>query len=108
LEAGALALGARVNGDQASRVPGTSNLGWEGVEGELVAINLDLAGVAVSTGAACTSGSIEPSPVVLALGQPPARALGAVRFSLGWENNDGEIDRVLALLPEILARIRAA
>jgi cysteine desulfurase len=108
LEAGALALGARVNGGGALRVPNTSNLAWPGVEGELLVEALDLEGVAVSTGAACTSGSHEPSPVVLALGQSRAQAAEAVRFSLSRETVADEIDRVLALLPTLIARIRAA
>jgi cysteine desulfurase len=107
LEAGALALGARRNGG-GPRVPNTANLAFAGVDGELVMANLDLAGVAVSTGAACSSGSLEPSPVLLGLGQPPTVAREAVRFSLGWQNMSAEVDRVLELLPEILARIRRA
>ena len=111
LEAGARALGARVHGDlssPASRVGNTINLAWDGVEGELLVENLDLEGIAASTGAACTSGSLEPSPVILALGQARGRAREAVRFSLGRDNTAGEIDRVLGLLPSLLARIRAA
>ncbi len=108
LEAGAVALGARVNGGAVARVGNTSNVAFDGVEGELLVGALDLAGVAASTGAACTSGSVEPSPVLLALGQSAARAKEAVRFSLGPSNTEGEIDRVLALLPSLLARIRSA
>jgi cysteine desulfurase len=108
LEAGAIALGARVNGDRTNRVGNTTNLAWAGADGELVVESLDLEGVAASTGAACTSGSLEPSPVLLALGQDRATARLAVRFSLGRENDAAEIDRVLALLPPILARVRAA
>lgn len=108
LEAGALAIeGARRFGSLV-RVPGTANLGFRGVDGELLMASLDLEGIAVSTGAACTSGSIDPSAVILALGVPRAEAKQAVRFSLGWENSDEEIDRVLHLLPPIIARIRAA
>ncbi|MSP62836.1 MAG: cysteine desulfurase [Myxococcales bacterium] len=108
LEAGAIALGARRFGPEVGRVPGTANLGFAGVDGELLMMNLDLAGVAVSTGAACSSGSLDPSPVILALGVTPAEARQAVRFSLGRENSAAEVDRVLALLPPMLARIRAA
>ncbi len=108
LEAGALALdGARRFGAR-DRVANTSSLGFRGVEGEVVMMALDLEGVAVSTGAACTSGSIDPSPAILALGVPRAEARQAVRFSLGWDNTDEEIDRVLELLPAIVARARAA
>jgi cysteine desulfurase len=109
LERGALALdGARRFGDAAARVPGTSNIGFAGVEGELMMMGLDLEGVAVSTGAACTSGSIEPSPVILALGQPRDVAAQAVRFSLGADNTVEEVDEVLRLLPGIVARARGA
>ncbi len=108
LEAGALALGARVNGDPGARVGNTTNLSWDGADGELVVESLDLEGIAASTGAACTSGSLEPSPVLLALGQSPAQARTAVRFSLGRENSAQEIDHVLARLPEILRRVRSA
>jgi cysteine desulfurase len=106
LEAGALAIpGARRFGGD-PRVPGTTNLGFAGVEGELVLAGLDLAGVAVSTGAACTSGSLDPSPVLLALGLDRQTALTAVRFSLGRETTAEEIDHVLGVLPEIVARVR--
>ena len=108
LESGAIAVGARVSGDTDARVPNTTNLAWDGVEGELLVESLDLEGVACSTGAACTSGSLEPSPVLLALGQPNGRAREAVRFSLGRDTTEEEIDRVLALLPRLLARIRSA
>src|SRR5262249_35540145 len=90
LEEGLVALGARRHGSARGRVPGTSNVAWEGVEGELVMMNLDLAGVAVSTGAACTSGSIDASPVLLALGLSRARALEGVRMSLGPDNTAEE------------------
>ena len=107
LENAALAIdGARRFGSSL-RVPGAANIGFHGVDGELVMMSLDLAGVAVSTGAACSSGSVEPSAVILALGVSRNEAKQAVRFSLGWENTDAEIDRVIALLPEITARIRA-
>jgi cysteine desulfurase len=107
-EQGALALSARCHGARVPRVPNTSNVAWEGVSGELLAINLDLAGVAVSTGAACTSGSLAPSPVLLALGQVKTRAQEALRISVGPDNTEGEIDAVLALLPDLLTRVRAA
>jgi len=105
LEAGLLALpGARVHG--ADRVPGTVHVGFANAPGELVAQALDLAGVAVSTGAACTSGTVAPSPVLLALGQSRAAALEGVRFSLGRPTTDSEIQVLLELMPDILSRIR--
>jgi cysteine desulfurase len=104
-EAGAVALGARVHGAGAPRVPNTSNVAFAGVDGELLMEALDLEGVAVSTGAACSSGTREPSPVIRALGYDAAEA---VRFSFGRGNSADEIDRALALLPSLLARIRQA
>jgi tRNA-specific 2-thiouridylase len=100
--------GARVHGDLARRLPGTLNVAFDGAPGQLVAAALDLEGVCVSTGAACTSGSLSPSAVLLALGLPPRAAGEALRFSLGRATTEAEIDRVAALLPEIVARVRAA
>jgi cysteine desulfurase len=108
LEAGLLALGGvRIHGAGAPRAGGTINAGFAGARGESIVIALDLAGIAVSTGAACTSGSIQPSPVLLGLGLPAERALEAVRFSLGHPTTADEIDAVLARLPAIVARARA-
>jgi cysteine desulfurase len=109
LERGLLAIpGARLHGDPEARVAGISNIGFEGASGQLVAIGLDLEGICVSTGAACTSGSLEPSPVLRALGLPPGRALEGIRFSLGRATTEAEIDLVLARLPPIVARVRGA
>jgi cysteine desulfurase len=108
LEAGLRAIGGvRIHGAGAPRVGGTVNAGFAGARGESLVIALDLAGVAVSTGAACTSGAIEPSPVLLAIGQSPERAREAVRFSLGRTTTAAEIDAVLEVLPPIVARARA-
>jgi cysteine desulfurase len=108
LERGLLALpGVRVHGAGAPRIGGTVNAGFSGALGESIVVALDLAGVAASTGAACTSGSVQPSPVLLALGLPPHEARSAVRFSLGRSTTAAEIDAVLALLPAIVARARA-
>ncbi|HVZ71703.1 MAG TPA: tRNA 2-thiouridine(34) synthase MnmA [Polyangia bacterium] len=107
LETKLLAIpGARLNGARASRAPGTLNVAFAGAPGPLVAIALDLEDVCVATGAACTSGSLAPSAVLLALGQSPREAGEAVRFSLGRETTAAEIDRVAALVPEIVARLR--
>jgi tRNA (5-methylaminomethyl-2-thiouridylate)-methyltransferase len=100
--------GARVNGDRARRAPGTLNVAFAGAPGPLVAIGLDLEGVCVSTGAACTSGSLAPSDVLLALGLSTREAGEAVRFGLGAGTTEAEIDRVAALVPAIVARVRAA
>lgn len=108
LEAGLVSMGARVHGDRRARVANTVNVGFSGVPGDILTAALDLEGIAVSTGAACTSGTVEPSPVVLALGLPRARAAEAVRFSLGHDNDPTEVERVLRLLPVLVARIRSA
>ncbi len=107
LEAGLLAIdGARINGTAQPRIGGTVNAAFAGARGESIVIALDLAGIAVSTGAACTSGSIAPSAVLLALGEPAARAREAVRFSLGRTTTRAQIDEVLRVLPAIVARAR--
>jgi cysteine desulfurase len=98
--------GARVNGQGAPRVPTTSNLTFDGVEGELLAINLDLLGVSVSTGAACAVGTAEPSHVLLAMGRSPAQARSCVRFSFGRGTTDDEVDRALAVLGRAVAALR--
>jgi cysteine desulfurase len=109
LEARLLAIpGARRHGDPEHRAPGVSNLGFQGAAGQLVAIGLDLEGVAVSTGAACSSGTVSPSPVLLALGLPADQAREAVRFSLGPKNTEPEVDRTAALVELVVARVRAA
>jgi cysteine desulfurase len=92
----------------AERVPNTTCVGFRGVDGELLMASLDLEGVCVSTGAACTSGSVAPSPVLLALGLPREVAKTAVRFSFGPDNTLDEVDRVLALLPSLIERIRSS
>lgn len=107
LEAGLLALDqVRIHGRGAERVGNTVNAGFDGALGESVVAALDLEGIAASTGAACTSGSVEPSPVLLGLGLPPARALEAVRFSLGRQNTAEEARVLLEVLPAIVARAR--
>jgi cysteine desulfurase len=106
LERGLVQLGARIHGAEAPRVPGVINAGFAGAPGELVVQALDLAGVAVSTGAACTSGTVSASPVLLAIGLPRERALEAVRFSAGRGTTLAEVRAVLDILPDIIARIR--
>lgn len=101
--------GARLFGAAAeARLPGTTLVGFSGAPGQLVAIGLDLEGICVSTGAACTSGSLEPSPVLLALGLDAEQAAEGVRISLGWNTTEADIEALLAVLPEIVARVRAA
>jgi cysteine desulfurase len=106
LEAALRAMGARIHGDDRERVGGTINAGWPGALGESIVMALDLAGISVSTGAACTSGSIQPSQVLLGLGFPPEEAREAVRFSLGPTTQDSEIDEVIRTLPDIVERAR--
>ncbi len=95
-----------VNGDTDHRLPGTSNLGFIGAEGETLLIRLDLEGIAVSTGAACSSGSPEPSHVLLAMDLPKETVQGSLRFSLGYGNSDADIDRLLEVLPEAVSKVR--
>jgi len=106
LEAGLVAAGARLHGAAAPRVGNTTNAAFPGVPGELLAMALDLEGVSVATGAACTSGNVDVSPVLLALGMGEPRAREGVRFSLGEDNTDDEVERVLAILPRLVERIR--
>jgi cysteine desulfurase len=97
---------AGVNGDGAPRVPNTANIYFDHIEGEATVISLDLKGLAVSTGAACSSGAIEASHVLLAMGLRADRARASIRFSLGKQNTAEEIDVALALVPETVARLR--
>ena len=97
-----------VNGCMEPRLPNTSNLSFAGVDAETLLIGLDLEGVSVSTGSACSSGSIDPSHVLMAMGLPPSRVQSAIRFSLGAGTTRGEIERVATLLPGLVARLRAA
>ena len=97
---------ASVNGDGAPRVPNTSNIYFDHIEGESMVISLDLKGLAVSTGAACSSGAIEPSHVLMAMGLRADRARASIRFSLGKQNTAEDVDIALALVPEIVARLR--
>jgi cysteine desulfurase len=109
LEAGALdqISGVRVNGDRAHRLANTSNLTFTGAGGEALLISLDLQGIACSTGAACSSGSTEPSHVLLASGLPADAARSSLRFSLGRPTTAGEIDYVLSVIPSVAERLRA-
>jgi len=99
--------GAVVNGLGAPRLANTSNIGFEGLDGEMLAMNLDLLGVAVSTGAACSSGDREPSHVLLAMGRPPALARSAVRFSLGRDNTSEEIALAVDRICRAVESLRA-
>lgn len=107
-EAGVAAAieGVTFNGDPSCRLSHISNISFEFVEGEGLLINLDLQGVAVSTGSACSSGSLEPSPVIRALGRSDDIARGSIRFSIGKDTTDEEIDYVLDVLPRAVVNLR--
>jgi len=95
-----------VNGAGAPRVPQTSSIYLDGIEGEALVIALDLKGLAVSTGAACSSGAIEPSHVLSAMGLTPNRARSSIRLSLGEQNTMEEVEVAIALVAETVSRLR--
>ncbi len=95
-----------VNGGRARRIPNTSNIGFDGVEAEALLIALDLEGIAVSTGSACSSGTLEPSHVLLAMGLPHSRARHSLRFSLGPGTTAGDIDRVCDVTIRLVGKLR--
>jgi len=97
----------RLNGHPTQRLPNNVNISVASVEGESLAVSLDLEGIAVSTGSACSSEAMEPSHVLTAMGVPVELARGSLRFSLGKKNTDEEIDRVLEAFPRIVSRLRA-
>lgn len=94
------------NGESEKRLPNISNITFKFIEGEGLLINLDMQGVAVSTGSACSSGSLEPSPIILALEQPEQFARGAVRFSFGKENTIEDVAYLLEILPKAVENLR--
>jgi len=100
--------GVRVNGGGAPRVPNTSNLLFEGADGEALLIALDLEGICVSSGAACASGSLSPSHVLLAMGLSSAQAHASLRFSVGAQATGAEVDRVVEALARHLPAAREA
>lgn len=95
-----------INGRRGPRTPNTTNIGFEGVEGEPLLIALDLKGFAVSSGAACSSGAVEPSPVLTAIGLSKSRARSCLRFSLGAATDEAAVDELAAALKTITARLR--
>jgi len=96
-----------INGQRNRRVPNTSNISFAGLEAESLLIGLDLEGVAVSTGSACSSGSLEPSHVLRAMGLPSNRVQSSIRFSLGTGNSRADIERLISILPALVGRLRA-
>jgi cysteine desulfurase len=108
LEEGILSLvpGTMVNGLREARVPNTTNISFERVEAESLLIALDLEGIAVSTGSACSSGTLEPSHVLRAMGFPAHRTQNSLRFSLGMFSTEEEVDRVIEVLPRLVEKLR--
>ena len=97
---------SRINGDKENRLPGTSNISLKNVEGEALLLMLDQKGICASSGSACTSGSLEPSHVLRAMGIPFTFAHGSLRFSLGRFNTDEDVDAIIEALPPIVERLR--
>ncbi len=100
--------GTSRNGAQEPRLPNTSNIAFEGVEAEGILMLLDQAGICASSGSACTTGSLDPSHVLTAMGCSVARARSSIRFSLGIYNTEAEVDYVMQYLPGIIAKLRAS
>jgi cysteine desulfurase len=99
--------GTAVNGSREARVPNTTNVSFDRVEAESLLIALDLEGVAVSTGSACSSGTLEPSHVLRAMGFPAHRTQNSLRFSLGLFSTEEEVDRLVAILPDLVEKLRS-
>ena len=95
-----------VNGRRSARTPNTTNIHFDGVEGEAIVISLDLKGFAVSSGSACSSGAVEPSPILLAMGLAPDRARASLRFSLGRSNDQQQVDALIDAVTESVAQLR--
>ena len=94
------------NGRGVPRLPGTSNISFPGVDGEALLFSMDIEGIAASTGSACTTGDVEPSHVLIAMGREPKTAQGSLRFSMGWGTNGEGVDHILECLPVIVKRLR--
>lgn len=97
---------ARLNGHPEERLPGNVNISFEFIEGESMLLLLDANGICASSGSACTSGSLDPSHVLLAIGLPHEKAHGSLRISLGYQNTEEEVDKLLEVLPPIVQRLR--
>lgn len=108
LEQGVLASipSVRINGDVEHRLPNTANISFEYIEGESILMLLDMHNICASSGSACTTGSLEPSHVLRAMGVPYTAAHGSIRFSFSRYNTEAEVDRVLEVLPPVIARLR--
>lgn len=109
IEAGVLRLkGARLNGHPERRLPNTSHFSFDGLDGHHLVVALDLEGICVSSGPACSSGASTPSHVLTAMGVPAERATASLRVSTGWGSTDADADRLLAVLPAAVEKLRAA
>ena len=98
---------SELNGDKDLRLPGNVNFCFEGIEGESLLLLLDDKGISASSGSACTSGSLDPSHVLLAIGRPHEVAHGSLRLSLSENNTAEDVDYILEVLPKIVDRLRA-
>jgi cysteine desulfurase len=98
---------AKLNGHKTSRLPNTTNISFEAIEGEGILLHLDELGIAASSGSACTTGSLEPSHVMRAMGIPYTFAHSSIRFSLSWYTTQQEIDAVIAAMPPIINKLRS-
>ena len=96
-----------LNGHPTRRLPNTVNISFRFVEGEAMLLNLDMMGIACSSGSACTSGSLEASPILLAMGADPTDAQGALRFSLGWGNTDADVEYAIDAVESVVGKLRA-
>jgi cysteine desulfurase len=103
----AAVVGTAVNGRREQRVPNTTNISFEGIEAESLLIALDLEGIAVSTGSACSSGTLEPSHVLRAMGLPAHRTQNSIRISLGAGNTPEQVDDLIDKLPRIVGKLRS-
>jgi cysteine desulfurase len=97
---------SRLTGHPTERLPNNASFCFEGVEGESILLNLDMLGIAASSGSACTSGAVDPSHVLVAMGLTPEWSHGSLRLSLGKENTEEEVERVIAVLPGIVEKLR--
>ncbi len=95
------------NGDKDSRLPNTSNIAFDNIEAEALLMMLDQLGICASSGSACTTGSLDPSHVLLAMGLRPALARGSIRFSLGIYNTEEDVNYLLQYLPTVISKLRA-
>ena len=98
---------SRLNGDPIKRLPGNVNISFRGIEGESLLLSLDLEGICASSGSACTSGSLDPSHVLLAIGLPHSTAHGSLRLSLSDENTEEDADYICEVVPRVVEKLRA-